>query len=551
MISVVPSNEIYDVVVVGGGAAGLSGAKIAARSRRSVLVIDAGDPRNGPADGVHNYLYAEGASPVRLGQIGRVEAASYDVDIVHGTAISATVADLPEQGSTRFTIDITKANSGTMIVKARRLLLASGLVDELPQIPGLRERWGKDVLHCPFCHGWEVRDQAIGIIGTNPMALHTMQLFRALSPDVVYFQHTAPDPTDEQRELLAALGVRHVTGQVTGIETTDDHLSGVRMADGEIVARQAIGVTTFLRGRTDLVADLGLAMADLEVGGTVVGTYLPADPSGLTATPGVWAAGNLAAPMAQVINSAAAGAAAGAAIHMDLMAEDNQITVAAYRVDASPREAETAPEAGPAQQFWEPHYAASSPGIGGPNPVLVDTVSHHTPGDALDLGCGGGGDTLWLAQSGWRVTSVDVSPTALGRVNDRASEAGLRDLVRTEHHDLTATFPKGSFDLVSAQYLLSPVQFDRQLIFANAAAAVRPGGTLLIVDHASVPPWSWADPDTVFPTPEQLLAGFRLDPELWEEVRAENRDRVADGPEGRSATVTDTILTLIRAAATS
>ena len=172
-----------------------------------------------------------------------------------------------------------------------------------------------------------------------------------------------------------------------------------------------------------------------------------------------------------------------------------------------------------AVEFWEPHYARSEPGTGGPNPVLVDTVRDLTPGQALDLGCGGGGDAWWLAQQGWAVLSVDVSGTALSRVADRAAGAGLAHRVRTERHDLTATFPAGGFDLISAQFLLSPVEFDRPAVFARAAAALQPGGLLLIVDHASVAPWSWADPDTEFPTPGQLLAGFGLDPQLWAILR--------------------------------
>lgn len=546
MSSTAQTNQTYDIVVVGGGGAGLSGAKIAARSRRSVLVIDSGAPRNAPADGVHNYLYAEGTSPARLGETGRAEAAAYDVQIVHGTAAHARLLDCAAARAPRFTIEIDVPDGGTRTVSARRVLLATGLVDELPQIPGLRERWGKDVLHCPFCHGWEVRDRAVGVIGTNAMALHTVQLFRALTPDVVYFQHTAPDPTDEQLHLLAALGVRHVTGEVSSVETTDHALSGVRTADGQVIGREAIAIATFLRGRADLIADLGLQLTDLEMAGAVIGTYLPADASGLTATPGVWAAGNITAPMAQVINAAAAGAATGAAIHMDLMAEDNQAAVAAYHASH-----EAAPEVGAGEAFWEPHYVKSAPGTGGPNVVLVDTVEHLAAGNALDLGCGGGGDAVWLAQNGWSVTSVDVSPTALARVADRAAKEGVSERVATERHDLTATFPHGSFDLVSAQYLLSPVEFDRPPIFARAASAVRPGGTLLIVDHASVPPWSWADKATVFPTPADVLDSIGLDPGLWDVTRLENSDRTADGPGGQRAVVTDMIIALTRRGATA
>lgn len=199
-----------------------------------------------------------------------------------------------------------------------------------------------------------------------------------------------------------------------------------------------------------------------------------------------------------------------------------------------------------AAAFWEHHYAASTPGTGGPNPVLVDTVGSLHPGRALDLGCGGGGDALWLAEHGWTVVTVDVSATALARVADRATGAGLTDRVRTERHDLAATFPRGSFDLVSAQYLLSPVEFHRPPVLGRAAAAVRSGGMLLVVDHASVAPWSWADPDTVFPTPQQTLDGIGLDLEQWQVVQAENCDRTATGPDGRRASVTDTVITLTR-----
>jgi len=321
----------YDVVVVGGGAAGLSGAKILARSRRSVLLVDAGAPRNAPADGVHNYLYAEGLPPARLAEIGRAEAAGYGVRLLEGSATAAAVLDRVTPRGSRFTVEVDSGDGGTTTVAARRLLLATGLVDVLPDIPGVRERWGRDVLHCPFCHGWEVRDQPIGVIGTGPMALHGVLLFRAVSADIVYFQHTAPDPTDEQREQLAALGVRHLVGPVAAVETTADALTGVRLADGRVIARQAVAVAPVVNGRDDLVVDLGLSMTDLEVGGTVIGRYLAADPTGATTTPGVWAAGNVSAPMAQVINAAAAGAAAGAAIHLDLVTDDTAAAVATHR----------------------------------------------------------------------------------------------------------------------------------------------------------------------------------------------------------------------------
>jgi thioredoxin reductase len=129
------------------------------------------------------------------------------------------------------------------VVSARRLLVATGLVDELPNVPGVRERWGRDVLHGPYCHGWEVRDQAVGVLASGPMAVHMALLFRQLTSDVVLFAHTAPDLTAEQAEQLAARGIGVVTGLVDSLEVVDDRLTGVRLRDGTVVARQALVVT--------------------------------------------------------------------------------------------------------------------------------------------------------------------------------------------------------------------------------------------------------------------------------------------------------------------
>ncbi len=320
----------YDVVVVGGGAAGLSGAKILARSRRSVLVVDAGEPRNAPAAGVHNYLYAEGIAPRRLREVGRAEARDYGVDVVEGAATSVSVVPAPSRGSARFRLELTTTGGRVASVSARRLLLATGVVDGLPAVPGLAQRWGRDVLHCPFCHGWEIRDQAIGVLGTSTMGPVQVQLFRRLSEDVVYFQHTAPDPSAEQREQMTAVGVALVTGEVAAVESVNDRLTSVRMTDGRVIGRQAVVVATTLRAREDLLGDLGLAVSKQTMGGAI-GTYLETGPSGATAVPGVWAAGNVSAPMVQVIDSAAAGAGAGASIHMDLLDEDVEVAVAAHQ----------------------------------------------------------------------------------------------------------------------------------------------------------------------------------------------------------------------------
>src|SRR5215213_5301947 len=170
----------YDALIIGGGAAGLSAAVALARSRRSVLVVDAGQPRNAPADGVHNYLGREGTPPAALLAIGRAELVGYGGEVVSATVTAARRGD---DAGFRVTLDDGRE------LTARRLLVATGLVDELPDLPGVAERWGRDVLHCPYCHGWEARDQAIGILATGPMALHQALMWRQLSADVTVFRH--------------------------------------------------------------------------------------------------------------------------------------------------------------------------------------------------------------------------------------------------------------------------------------------------------------------------------------------------------------------------
>jgi len=200
-----------------------------------------------------------------------------------------------------------------------------------------------------------------------------------------------------------------------------------------------------------------------------------------------------------------------------------------------------------AERFWEGHYRAHERlWSGGANPVLVDVARSLPPGTALDLGCGEGGDAIWLAGRGWRVTAVDVSATALSRAATHATEAGVEARIDFQQHDLAQTFPTGRVDLVSAQYLQSPVEFPRDRVLHAAAGAVAPGGLLLVVAHASVPPWSWADPDTRFPTPEEALAALDLTPGQWNIDRLGAPERQATGPNGESATVADTIIAVRR-----
>ena len=305
----------HEVIVIGGGAAGLAAAVALGRSRRSVLVIDAGEPRNAPADGVHNFLSREGAAPGDLLKAGRAEVEQYGGEIRSGRAIGA--AQLGEGFS------VTLEDGAR--VTARRLVVTTGLVDELPGVEGLRERWGRDVLHCPYCHGWEVRGQAIVVLGTGPMSVHQALLFSQLTDDLTLVTHTV-EPDDEQRRLLAAAGVTVVEGRVQAVEVEDDAVAGLRLDDGRVVPATAITVATYMRARSEVLTSLGIEPVPHQSG---MGEHVVVDEMRQTSVPGVYAAGNVVDLSAQVMGAAAAGTMAGAAANADLVMTDARARMSA------------------------------------------------------------------------------------------------------------------------------------------------------------------------------------------------------------------------------
>ena len=210
----------------------------------------------------------------------------------------------------------------------------------------------------------------------------------------------------------------------------------------------------------------------------------------------------------------------------------------------------TAASASPSAEFWEPRFQQGDPGWGRqPNARFTAILPGLAlrPGLAWDLGCGHGGDALWLASLRWHVTATDVSPTAVRRVATAAMERELRDRVTAEQHDLSRTLPEGTFHLVYACYFQSPVPLDRDRILRDAAQRVRPGGCFVVIDHGSAAPWSWR-PDgrePEFPAPTETLADLGLGPG-WGIERCERADRVATGPDGQTATVTDHVIVLRR-----
>lgn len=200
-----------------------------------------------------------------------------------------------------------------------------------------------------------------------------------------------------------------------------------------------------------------------------------------------------------------------------------------------------------ASQFWDRIYqGASRQTSGQPSKALVRFAMDRAAGRALDLGCAKGDDAVWLAGQGWRVTAVDISETALGHARRNAERAGVSDQIRFERHDLAQSFPDGRFDMVTALFLQTPMTFPRVRVLNQAASSLDPGGLLLMVVHGTVAPWSWSNPDTVLPTALENLEELDLDLSRWSRLFVGDMDRMATGPEGQTAPVTDRIIALER-----
>lgn len=297
------NTDTFDVIVVGGGAAGLSAALVLGRAGRRVAVVDSGEPRNAPAAHMQGYLSRDGMPPSELLEVGREEAGGYGVQFVSDYVVSI------EPG---FSVQ----HAGSASIGARRLLIATGATDVLPDIPGAQERWGRDFLHCPYCHGWEVRDQTLGVLSTGPGSVDHAHLLRQWSDDLVFFAD-AQELSGTERGQLEARGIRVVGGKVQQLVVADDRLTGVALEGGRVVRRQAVFIRPNIRPRASgLLEQIGCDVDDVG--------FVRVDSTGRTSVAGVWAAGNVANPRAQVITAAGEGSAAAIAINADLVQEDVQ-----------------------------------------------------------------------------------------------------------------------------------------------------------------------------------------------------------------------------------
>jgi thioredoxin reductase len=283
----------YDVAVIGGSAAGLSAALVLTRAGRRVVVIDSGSPRNAPAEHMHGFLSRDGMPPAELLTIGRAEVEGYG-----GVIVRSRVSDLVPNGRTGFW--------------------------SLPDVPGVAERWARDVLHCPYCHGNEVAGRQLGVVGGAPGAARYAHIVRQWTHDLVYF--TEPGTlTPAERSGMVARAIGVVEGSIEELVLADDHLVGVRMADGSVVPRDALFVPPRFVPNDQLLRAAGCATGEDDWVSVDGGT-------GRTTVPGIWAAGNVVDPRAQVITAAGAGSAAAIAINADLVDDDVRHAVEAYNL---------------------------------------------------------------------------------------------------------------------------------------------------------------------------------------------------------------------------
>jgi thioredoxin reductase len=293
----------YDVVIVGGGAAGLSAALVLTRARRAVAVVDSGQPRNAPASHMHGFLSRDGLPPSDLLTIGRDEVTGYG-----GHLIDRSVERI-QRTTNGFEVLLVDGPPMT----TRHVVVATGLRDELPDIDGVAQRWGRDLLHCPYCHGYEVRDQRLAVIGGSPESVQHAQLVRQWSRDVVLFSHV--DQIDPRaREEMTARGIGIVDGRVKRLVVSDDHLTGIELDDGRVVPRDAAFVRPQFTPNSKLLLELGCVADD--------NGWVTTDATGRTSEPGVWAVGNVSNARAQVITAAGDGSATAIALNAALVDED-------------------------------------------------------------------------------------------------------------------------------------------------------------------------------------------------------------------------------------
>ncbi|HEX8330443.1 MAG TPA: NAD(P)/FAD-dependent oxidoreductase [Hymenobacter sp.] len=297
-----PAQPTYDVLIVGASNAGLSAALVLGRARRRVLVLDGGPPRNAPAFHTHSFFTRDGAAPQEVLRIGREQLRPYDVEIC------ATAATKVRPTAEGFTLTLATGAEAT----APALLLATGVADELPPVPGLAELWGRGAYHCPYCHGWENRYNRVAVYGRGEAGYQQAVLLHQWSPELTLCTDGPADLTPAQQEHLARLQVRVLENPVAALDGSIRCLRALEFQDGSRLGIDALFLRPMQRQRSDLAAQLGCAFSP-------DGTFVQVTETGLTSVPGVYAVGDMAGPLQQALLAAASGTRAAAALNNELI----------------------------------------------------------------------------------------------------------------------------------------------------------------------------------------------------------------------------------------
>lgn len=506
-----------DVIVIGGGTAGLSAAQMLGRARRNVLVVDSATPRNRFTGHMHGVLGHDGTPPLELLEKGRAELRRYGV----------TVTPKSVESVTEIVRGLRVTYTDGTVDHARAVLVASGIEDVLPDVPGLAAHWGDTVFQCPYCHGWEHRDERIGVLASSPMLFAYAQLVRNWTDRLTVFvtdASVAGNLDDTTRRRLEARGVEVVTSPVTAAVSTDGALTGVRTQDGAVHEIDALGLHPDSRPRDSFLSGLHLDRKDVPG----VGSFLQVDAFGQTSHPRVWAAGNVTDPRANVPASMGQASMTAGMLNTMLVTEDTDNAVHALNTHTDwPDVAEDG--------FWEKTYSeAPARWSGRPNQGLVTALSEvPAAGRAADIGCGEGADAIWLARQGWDTLGVEVSSTAAQRARDAADAAGETE-VRFTDTGVLGLADDGPFDLVTASYLHAPSQDRRESLLRTCGELVASGGYLFILSH-------------IMPeVPEASPADLGLDADGWEILRDETIHRSILTPDGQVGEHPDQLLLLRR-----
>ena len=294
----------YDVIIIGGSFAGLSAAMQLARARRQVLLVDAARPRNRYAAHAHGFLGQDGVPPQEIVANARAQLARYPtVSFLDGEAIQALAQDR----------GFAVVMAGGEQVRGARLILATGMRDELPPLPGLQARWGQTVLHCPYCHGFEVAGEPLGVLAAHPMSVHQAMLLPDWGP-TTYFTQGQFEPSPEDARHLAARGVRVERTPVVALLGDAPALTGVVLADGREVPLRALFVASRVHMASPLAGQLG---CEFDEG--PLGPVIRVDDMKQTTVPGVFAAGDASTPMSNATLASASGVMAGVCAHRSLV----------------------------------------------------------------------------------------------------------------------------------------------------------------------------------------------------------------------------------------